>query len=72
MENHIDAGTKVMVHIPEDDRKFHKAVVEYHGKEMVVARRVSRLRGQKVYYELVGAELNGKPLGFMREWLVRL
>ena len=72
MDNHIDAGTRVMVHIPEDDRKYHKAVVEYHGKEMIVARRVSRLKGQKIYYELVGAELNGKQLAFVREWLVRL
>lgn len=72
MDNHIDAGTKVVVHIPEDDRKYHKAVVEYHGKEMTVARRIVRMRGQKVYYELVGAELNGKQLGFVREWLVRL
>lgn len=72
MENHIDVGTRVMVHIPEDDRKFHRAVAEYHGKEMIVARRVSRLKGQKIYYELVGAELNGKQLGFVREWLVRL
>lgn len=72
MENTIEVGTRVMVHIPEDDRKYHKAVVEYHGKEMIVARRVSRMRGQKIYYELVGAELNGKQLGFMREWLVRL
>ena len=72
MDNHIDVGTKVMVHIPKDDRKHHKAVTEYHGKEMIVARRVSRLKGQKIYYELVGAELNGKQLGFVREWLVRL
>lgn len=72
MDNHIDAGTKVVVHIPEDDRKHHKAVVEYHGREMTVARRIVRMRGQKVYYELVGAELNGKQLAFVREWLVRL
>lgn len=72
MDNHIEAGTKVVVHIPEDDRKHHKAVVEYHGREMTVARRIVRMRGQKVYYELVGAELNGKQLAFVREWLVRL
>ena len=72
MDNHIDVGIRVMVHIPEDDRKHPRSVVEYHGKEMIVARRVSRLKGQKIYYELVGAELNGKQLGFVREWLVRL
>lgn len=69
---HIEAGTRVVVHIPEDDRKYHKAVTKYHGQEMTVARRVSRLRGQKVYYELLGAELNGKQLGFIREWLIQL
>lgn len=69
---HIKAGSKVVVHIPEDDRKHHKAVVKYHGQEMTVARRVARFRGQKVYYELLGAELNGKQLGFIREWLIQL
>lgn len=72
MMEHIEAGTKVVVHIPEDDRKYHKAVTKYHGQEMTVARRVARFRGQKVYYELLGAELNGKQLGFIREWLIQL
>lgn len=69
---HTEVGSRVVVHIPEEDKRYHKAVAKYHGKEMIIARRVSRQRGQKIYYELVGAELNGKPLAFVREWLILL
>ena len=69
---HMSVGTKVLVFLPEEDRKVHKAAAEYHGKQMKISHRVSRANGTKVYYELAGAELNGLKLGFVREWLIPL
>lgn len=71
--NYMSIGDKVIVHIPPEDRAASKALMKYHGQEMTIAKRVARVKKQKVYYELVGAESEyGIPYGFIKDWLIPL
>lgn len=64
-------GDKVLVHIPEDERKTHTSIAAYHGRTMIIRRRVTLARAQRVYYELYEAESEyGVPFGFVQEWLM--
>jgi len=66
----IVKGDMVMVSIPISERKVHTPVAKYNGQVMVVSKRVSRLNGMKVYYELEGAESEyGIPYAFAKEWV---
>lgn len=70
---YMSIGTKVLVHIPDDDKSVHREVARYHGQEMKIANRVSLRKGTAIYYELVGAESQyGVPYGFVKEWLIQL
>lgn len=71
--NYMSVGQKVIVHIPPEDRMANKSLMQYHGQEMTIAKRVARMKKQKVYYELVGAESEyGIPYGFIKDWLIPL
>ena len=70
---YMSIGDRVMVSIPLNERKAHSPIAKYHGQEMKIADRITRLNGQKVYYELVGAESEyGIPYAFIKEWLIQL
>lgn len=66
-------GDKVIVNVPLHEQKVHSSAAKYNGQEMTITRRVARLNGQTVYYELKGAESEyGIPFSFAKDWLIQI
>ena len=66
-------GDTVLVNIPLHEQKVHAIVAKYNGQKMTISRRVSRLNGQTVYYELKEAQSEyGIPYSFAKDWLIQL
>lgn len=66
----LKVGSKVLVHVPSEEVRYHRAAAKYSGKEMEITKRVLMKQQSRVYYELKGAILNGIPLAFVVEWLI--
>lgn len=70
---YLSVGHKVLVHIPEAERRTQAFLTKYHEQEMTVANRVTRGKHRVPYYELVGAESEyGIPYAFLKAWLIEL